>query len=226
MKLLDKKQRLSTVPDIKDPSIPQIPTVQHAISGHTMQKDSPFHSGRKQDFDNEYGGHTLRPLQRILVSHPLSNTSFPNLTNTFQFSLKLLPYMYSIKKAILWLYLRPVQTAEEEEFTVLDVNCLSTNKSLRTRKASANNKYGVNHIVLLSDYHENRGYKPYLEIQMVPNRRKRSKRGVGLQCDATKVENRCCFKKIIEIWKHNNHTWINLDMNTDNINHRWTNQYF
>ncbi|CAI9741752.1 Hypothetical predicted protein [Octopus vulgaris] len=134
MKLLDKKQRLSTVPDIKDPSIPQIPTVQHAISGHTMQKDSPFHSGRKQDFDNEYGGHTLRPLQRILVSHPLSNTSFPNLTNTFQFSLKLLPYMYSIKKAILWLYLRPVQTAEEEEFTVLDVNCLSTNKSLRTRK--------------------------------------------------------------------------------------------
>ncbi|XP_052834165.1 putative uncharacterized protein DDB_G0277255 [Octopus bimaculoides] len=60
---------LSTAPDIKDPSIPQILTVQHAISGHTMQKDSPFHSGRKQDFDNEFGGHTLRPLQRILVSH-------------------------------------------------------------------------------------------------------------------------------------------------------------
>lgn len=35
--------------------------------------------------------------------------------------------------------------------------------------------------------------KPYLEILMVANRRKRSKRGLGLQCDATKVENRCCL---------------------------------
>ncbi|GAB1605593.1 bone morphogenetic protein 5-like [Argonauta hians] len=220
---------LSSVPNIKDPSIPQIPTVQHAINEHAMQKDSPFHTGRKLDFDNEFVGHTLRPLQRIMVSYPLTNFSFPNLTNTFQFSLKLLPYMYSIKKAILWLYLRPVLTSAEEGFTVLEVNCLSTNKSLRARKvklernsegkgkwytfdttkivkkrliakeghiqmqAMAHSKQGTNQLVLLSDNQEDRGYKPYLEIQMVPNRRKRSKRGVGLQCDATKLENRCCL---------------------------------
>lgn len=60
---------LSAAPDIQNPSIPQIPTVQRAINEHLMQRDSPYNSGRDKDSDTDEDGDTLRPLQRIMVSY-------------------------------------------------------------------------------------------------------------------------------------------------------------
>lgn len=220
---------LSAAPDIQNPSIPQIPTVQRAINEHLMQRDSPYNSGRDKDSDTDEDGDTLRPLQRIMVSYSISNSSYANISHTFQFTLKPLPYMYSLKKAVLWLYVRPVHSSQQEMFTMLEVNSLVTSKLLRSRKvklehgdqgngkwykfemtkvvkkslnsmentielqALAVDQNGINQLVLPPTFNEDRGYKPYLEILMVANRRKRSKRGLGLQCDATKVENRCCL---------------------------------
>ena len=60
---------LSAAPDIQNPSIPQIPTVQRAINEHLMQRDSPYNAGRDKDSDTDEDGDTLRPLQRIMVSY-------------------------------------------------------------------------------------------------------------------------------------------------------------